>query len=258
MTPLAAQLFRHGDESSQRVLAASQFLECSALTSMALAMRRADGLDSGFSANARLPAPQTFIEAMIRGKRLGFLCQERSTDGRVSVASIAEQDNEAIAVAWMAAYVPGSDEVSFLGGETPTGDRADSITIGLFLVEKFLCIINQTGLVEQRPRETDKRVFRTAAERGIERPQAKWYECHIRPGVHGLSTASSRPEHREHQLHYVRKHRKPSLGPDRWIDGYWRGNADLGTHLKTYVAHTPRQAEGASEETWHVIPDTAH
>lgn len=244
MTPLAARLFRQGDEGNQRVLAGSQFLECSALTPMAFEMRWADGLDTGFSSNARLPAPQTFIEALIRGKRVGFLCQERPTDGRVSVASIAEQDNGVMAVAWTAAFVPGSDEVTFLGSETPAGDRADSIVVGLFLVEKFLCIINQSGLVELRSRDTDKRVVRAAAARGVETPKAKWHECHIRPGVHGVGTAGARFEHREHQLHYVRKHLKPSLGPDRWIDGYWRGNADLGIYLKTYVGHTPKQLPG--------------
>ncbi len=242
MTPLAARLFRQGDEGTQRLLAGSQFLECSALTPMALEMRRADGLETGFSTNARLPAPNTFIEAMIRGKRVGFLCQERATDGRVSVASIAEQNNGTIASAWQAAFVPGSDEVTFLGGETPTGDKADSIVVGLFLVEKFLCIINQTGLVAQRPHDTDKRVVRAAAAGGFEPPRAKWHECHIRPGVHGIGATGVRAEHREHQLHYVRKHLKPSLGPDRWIDGYWRGNADLGLHLKNYVGHAPRKA----------------
>lgn len=42
--------------------------------------------------------------------------------------------------------------------------------MGLFLVEKFLCIINQTGLVELRQRDTDKRVVRLAAASGGETP----------------------------------------------------------------------------------------
>lgn len=255
MTPLAARLFRHGDEGTQRVLAGSQFLECSALTSMALEMRWADGLETGFSTNARLPAQDTFIEALIRGKRVGFLCHERAPDGRVSVASLVEQNNGSIAVAWQAAFVPGSDEVTFLGGETPTGDRADSIVVGLFLVEKFLCIINQAGLVEQRPRDTDKRVVRAAAAGGFETPRAKWHECHIRPGVHGGGATGVRDEHREHQLHYVRKHPKPSLGPDRWIDGYWRGNAELGIHLKTYVGHASKQSAAGLGEAGSSVED---
>jgi hypothetical protein len=243
MTPLAARLFRQGDEGTQRMLAGAQFLECSALTSMALDMRWADGLETGFSSNARLPAPQTFIEAMMRGKRVGFYCQESAANGRVSVASIAEQGNGTIASAWQAAFVPGADEVTFPGNVVPTGEKFDSIIVGLFLVEKFLCIINQTGLVEQRPRDTDKRIVRAAATQRIESPKPRWHECHIRPGVHGNGEAGVGSQHREHQLHYVRKHLKPSLGPDRWIDGYWRGNADLGLHLKHYVGHAPGNSQ---------------
>lgn len=237
LTPLAARIFRMGDEPTQRALAASQFLECSALTSMALEMRSADPSGSGFSANARLPAPRTFIETMIRGKRIGFACQEREVDGRVAVNCISEQDDGRIAIAWQAAFVPGSDEMVFGGQTSPSESKSGSAFAGLILVEKFLCIINQAGLADLRPRHTDKRVMRFAAERGIEVPQIKWHQCHIRPGIHGTGVGSVKAEHREHQLHYVRKHLKPSLGPDRWIDGYWRGNADLGIHLKSYIGH---------------------
>jgi hypothetical protein len=158
----------------------------------------------------------------------------------VTVNSIAEQDDGRIAVAWQAAFVPGSDEITF-GEETlPSDDKLIGIHAGLVLVEKFLCIINQPGLIDQRARDTDKRVMRLATERGIEAPPSKWHQCHIRPGVHGTSVTGTTPEHREHQLHYVRKHLKPSLGPDRWIDGYWRGNADPGIHLKSYIGHPPK------------------
>ena len=243
VTPLAARIFRLGDEATQRALAGSQFLECTALTSMALEMRRADTLATGFSANARLPAPHTFIEALMKGRRVGFGCHERETDGRVSVNCITQHQDGRIASAWRAAFVPGSDQITFDGDTIPPEAKVDSIVVGLFLVEKFLCIVNQAGLVELRPRDTDKRVVRLAAARRMETPQPKWHECHIKPGVHGVGAAAARAEHREHQLHYVRKHLKPSLGPDRWIDGYWRGNADLGIHLKTYVGHAPKEID---------------
>jgi len=245
MTPLAARLFKMGDEQTQRELAASQFLECSALTSMALEMRRADPPGSGFGANARLPAPRTFIETAIRERRIAFACQERAGDGRVTVNAIAEQ-NGRIAVAWQAAFQPGSDQVTF-GEETlPSDEKFASIYAGLLLVEKFLCLINQPGLIDQRIRDTDKRVLRLAAARGVGAPEAKWHQCHIRPGVHGAAPAGASATHREHQLHYVRKHLKPSLGPDRWIEGHWRGNADLGIYLKSYVGHPPRHDSVAS------------
>ena len=143
-------------------------------------------------------------------------------------------------MAWQAAFLPGSDDVTFSEATVPSEEKMAGIYAGLLLVEKFLCMINQPGLVDQRARDTDKRVIRLAAQRGVEAPESKWHQCHIRPGVHGSSPKGSNPEHRERQLHYVRKHLKPSLGPDRWIEGHWRGNVDLGIHLKSYVGHPPK------------------
>lgn len=239
MTPLAARMFRRGDEGTQRALAGAQFFECSALTSMALEMRFSDDLESGFSGNARLPAPTTLIEAFISGRRLAFLCRERVEDGRVSVNAIAEHTDGRPYLAWQAGFTPGTDQITFGGDTLPSEEKQGSIFVGLALVEKFLCIINQPGLVGLRANDTDKRVLRDAAARNLEPPAPKWHQCHIRPGVHGTSGTSD-GDHREHQLHYVRKHKKPSLGPDRWIDGYWRGNADLGILHKSYVAHPPQ------------------
>lgn len=239
MTPLASRLFRSGDEATQRQLAAAQFFECTALTPMALEMRKADSSDSGFSTNARLPAPKTLIEAMIRGKRIAFFCQQMD-QGNVSVHSIAEDGNGKAHVAWEATFMPGTDEFSYGNETSPSEARQASTFAGLTLIEKFLCIINQPGLVDLRGNDTDKRVMREAKTKGIKPPPARWHQCHIRPGVHGAGTDGV-GSHREHPLHYVRKHMKPSLGPDRWIDGYWRGNADLGIHLKSYVAHPPKR-----------------
>lgn len=242
MTPLAAKLFRMGDDQTQRELAASQFLECSALTSMALEMRRADPPGSGFSANACLPAPSTFIEMAIRGRRVAFACREAEVDGvggTVVVNSIGEQKDGRISITWQAAFTPGLDKLMIGDDTLPNAHKHEAIYAGLFLVEKLLCIINQPGLANLRARDTDKRVMRLAAQRNVEAPRPIWHECYIRPGVHGTGNTGTSLEHREHQLHYVRKHLKPSLGPNRWIDGHWRGNADLGIHLKSYIGLPP-------------------
>lgn len=236
MTPLATRMFRRSDEKTQRDLAASQFFECSALTSMAIEMRLSDEIESGFSSNARLPATKTVIEAMIRGTRIAFACQECEDDGRVSVNAITEQADGRVYSAWQAAFTPGTDQITFGSSVLPPDSRQNSIFIGLVMVEKFLCIINQPGLIDQKTRATDKRVVREAAAHNIETPP-QWYQCHIRPGIHG--TGSNGVSGREHKLHYVRKHLKPSLGTDRWVDGYWRGNSQLGIHLKSYVVHSP-------------------
>lgn len=124
---MAARIFKAGDDMTQRALAASQFLECSALTSMALEMRRSDPSDSYFSEKARLPAPRTFIEALIRGKRIAFACQERDGDDRVFVNSLAEQEGGAVSVAWQAAFLPGSDQITFGSDKVPEDDRFGGI-----------------------------------------------------------------------------------------------------------------------------------
>lgn len=237
MTPLAARLFRTSDEATQRQLAASQFFECTALTPLALEMRKADSTDGGFSANARLPAPKTLIEAMIRGKRIAFFCQEFGDEEHISVHAIAEGDDGNPHVDWDATFRPGTDEFTYGNEASPSERRQGATFIGLVLIEKFLCIINQPGLVDLHDKQTDKRVMREAKAHGMDLPPARWHQCHIRPGVHGAG-GDVGGNHREHQLHYVRKHKKPSLGPDRWIDGYWRGNADLGIHQKSYVVHS--------------------
>jgi len=72
--------------------------------------------------------------------------------------------------------------------------------MSLFIVEKMLCIINQQGLVEQRARDTDKRVLRLAGSASTGTPQPKWHECLIRPGTHG-SVGEKGPDQRHHQLH---------------------------------------------------------
>lgn len=240
MTPLAARLFRTGDEDTQRRLAAAQFFECTALTPLALEMRKADDPESGFSSSAQLPAPKTLIEIMLKGKRVAFFCQEHPDQGHVAVHAISGSANDGINVAWRATFTPGSNECSIDEAYSTSKEKEDAAVVGLIFVEKFLCIINQPGLIERRARDTDKRILREATSRDYELASPKWHECHIRPGVHG-SESEGGGNHREHQLHYVRKHRKPSLGPDRWIDGYWRGNADLGIHFKDYIVHTPSQ-----------------
>lgn len=238
MTPLAARLFRQGDEKTRRLLATSQFFECSALTPMALEMRLTDAIESGFSSNARLPAQKTIIEAMIRDTRIAFVCYEREEDGRVGVNAITERPDGQLYSVWKAAFTPGTDQIAFLDKPPPPEGKQESIFVGLALVEKFLCIISQPGLIEHKAQATDKRVLRQAAAQNITVPPSQWYQCHIRPGIHGIGDGGR--EHREHKLHYVRKHRKPSLGHDRWVDGYWRGNAGLGIHLKSYVVHGPK------------------
>ncbi len=236
MTPLAAQIFRAGDEISQRQLAGSQFFECTAIADLASEMRLADGWSTPYSIMAQLPAKSTILESMLFGKRFMFACTE-DADGDIGVHCVAGYAGAA-EHCWGAYFRPGTAKyqiVSEVDIHTPAvAKEKNSILIGLFFVEKLLCIINQPGLIEKRERDTDKRVMRQAS--GLLVPP-KWHECRIRPGYHAGPIEMVRGEGRGHQLHYVRKYFKPSI--QKWVEGYWRGDADLGIYLKHYNVQAP-------------------
>jgi hypothetical protein len=242
MTPLAAKLFRGGDEEMQRDLARYQFFECSSLFTMAREMIVADVESGGatYSGMAQLPAPDTAIEFMWGEKRMLALCEQTDDVITYRLHTAWGSDGELL---YQGGFRLGTSDnfgsewnsesgfrLAAPAGKTVEQIHTEQVLGTNSLLEKMLCMINQPDLVERRAQETDKRVTRTALARRHEGP-AKWHECRIRPGIHG-SGASSDGDVRQHQLHYVRKHFKPSL--DRWVDGYWRGNADLGIHLKWY------------------------
>lgn len=248
MTPMAAKLFRFGDLEQQRRLAGCQFFDCTALMAMAREMVTAD-LAAGcveYSEMAQLPAPATGIEFQMGRGRVLMLAHQ---DANVITWEGYSDLMGAIKLTFECGFFLGSgenlpaqwDEESLDYWRRDSGmDRmafASMQATGFNgLLEKLLCIINQPGLVDRRARDTNKRVMRIVASDGVDRPAPKWHECRIQPGVHG-EARSAEPSGREHQLHYVRKHMKPSLG--RWIEGYWRGNADLGLYLKHYTVAAP-------------------
>lgn len=251
MTPTAAILFRTTDsEKIRSALAAAQFFECSALTSMAYEMVLGD-VENGcgsFSDMAQLPAPMSVFEFMQHGVRLMIIAQQ---DGDAIIWDEFYKDgNEAVwftesgfrlgtdfnfASNWDQEYVQHAAAVT---GRAPQEFMQTNTRATNGLLEKILCIINQPGLVDRRDRQTDKRVLRHAASVGIKSTVSPfWHECSIRPGQHGKPSEGSDGAPR--QLHYVRKHWKPSV--QKWIDGYWRGNADLGVYLKWYQTSSLRQ-----------------
>ncbi|SDT97337.1 hypothetical protein [Stappia sp. ES.058] len=232
MTPLAARLFKAAHEPVRRDLLHSQFFECTALVPLALEMRAADKNDGGYSPDAQLPAPKTFIEAVIDGNRRAFLCSEGTNDG-FSIQGLVADDIDIARRIWAGGFWPGSDK--FIVQESKTLPRAvqAAVMLDLQLVEKMLLLLGQPGLVDRDRQSTDKRIVRAARDAGYgEVPQ--WHVCRVRPGQHGVWDESETSLSRERQLHYVRKHFKPSV--NKWIEGYWRGNADLGVSLKWYKA----------------------
>lgn len=243
MTPLAAQLFRAGTIDEQIMLAKCQFFECSRIADMAQEMAKADVElgGSAYSLAAQLPAPFTAIETISAGGRLLLICEQVENEIRFwlhfpmpegkpryrfsSGFILGEERNTEIE--W--ATFPGEPQLREMSAQQLTTARGFNL-----LLEKMLLIINQPGLVDRTPRDTDKRVIRASRALPGKPDVSKFFECRIRPGEHGEATGKSGVEM---PLHYVRKHLRPSSG--KWIDGYWRGNADLGLHLKWYSPPTP-------------------
>jgi len=244
MTPAAAFTFQHTDSDEVRsLLASAQFFECSALTTMAREMVLAD-VRAGcheFSLMAQLPAPVTVIEFMKDGARVMVIAKQRENHIRwslfvrdhggvywVTTAGFHLGSTLNDASYWDQEYLmeacarSGRDQLEYSSTNTKATNGE---------LEKILCIINQPGLVDQRERPAHKKVMRLGDKLHLTPKIAQtWRECRIRPGEHGKPAEVSAGAPR--QLHYVRKHWKPSVG--KWIDGYWRGNADLGVHLKWY------------------------
>lgn len=247
MTPMAAQLFRRGDMEDQKLLARCQFFECSRIMDMAQEMGRADVQAGGsdYSLSAQLPAPFSAIEAHTSQGRFLMICEQRETT-IAYVFWISGADGGKPQPRFSSGFVLGTQQnteiqwASFRGelerhDVLPPRER-DSVLGFNLLLEKTLCIINQPGLIERLPRDTDKRVVRVAKDLEGRPDVSKFFECRIRPGQHGDPGQSS-ADFMRMPLHYVRKHLRPSSG--RWVDGYWRGDADLGIHLKWYSPSPP-------------------
>lgn len=250
MTPLAARLFRSTrDKDLRKVLAGAQFFECSRLYSLAKEMVTEDikaGCDI-FSEMAQLPAQKSAIEFMMGPTRVLLLAEQNDTilrfmtflpdrkQGAVfaMISGFEIGTRKILNTKWMSNVL--TDWASSI--EMDPGDFAEQQSKGLnSLLEKMLCMMNQQGLIERDERSADRRTLREATRDGIPEVTPIWAECRIRPGRHGQGASDENAA--TMKLHYVRKYFKPSL--QKWIEGYWRGDADLGVHLKWYSISAPR------------------
>jgi hypothetical protein len=258
---MAARLYRTvpADERVKEFLRQSQFLEVTALVTMAEEMGTADleARQDAYSDMAQLPAPHCVLEFVKDGVRIALLCNQTQTGGNIEYLCVVPGKTEPAPI-FRGGFTPGTPGT--LGGEwidydgserghrsAYTGAHADileasderfSLIMRMNIsLEKFLCIINQPGLVDRRERDADKRVVREALKSGQSVPD-KWHVCVIRPGQHTKAGETKNPGEPVMPLHYVRKYFKPSLG--KWVDGFWRGDIALGLHLKWYSPQPPQ------------------
>ncbi|CAN7508571.1 hypothetical protein [Mesorhizobium sp. LjRoot246] len=255
MTPLAARLYRRGDSTIRSILGMCQFVEISAILDMAQEMGRAD-VDAGcdiYSELAQLPAPLTAVEYCFEGTRSTLLCEQHGNEIHYSAFYEIEGSENPADFRFTTGFVLGTPMNTPItwanfegepGYETPNarmpeGDlRQRTARSTSLLLEKALCILNQPGLVERLPRPTDKRVIRESAKDRLSAPPTQWFQCKIRHGLHGTAGDQPGADTSPRPLHYVRKHFKPSV--QKWIEGYWRGDIELGVHLKWYSPQPSR------------------
>lgn len=254
MTPLAAQLFRHGGPAERKLLARAQFFEVSKIVDMAEEMGLADVAEGGsvYSEMAQLPADVTVMEFARSYGRMLLIAEQHANI--IMFAAFVRGADDKPRLRFTSGFMLGTEDnapFNWAVWEGEKGYREDGGYIGEaqdgslqertvrsfnLHLEKLLLIINQPGLVQQTPRPTDKRVTRLLRNMPpSEVDHSVWHECSIRPGHHGEPTGTGQGPR---ALHYVRKYFKPSLG--RWIDGYWRGDASLGTVFKWYSVPASR------------------
>lgn len=230
MTPLASHMFMAADDPVRKDLLESQFFECSPLLPLALEMREADLDMKGFSPDIQLPAPRTFIELSMDGRRRAFLCAPH-TDGSISAQSLVSDKDEIARRIWRGRFWPGSQRFALSDGAQMSHELRAGIILDLLLIEKMLLLLYQPGLVERLLEDADKGVIQVAHSMGWRRP-ILWHVCQLKPGRHGIWSHSETEYSRERPLHYVRRHFNRSIGKN--VEGYWRGNADLPVAFERY------------------------
>lgn len=234
MPPLASRYLRRAlaanDMAAFGDLLAHQFIDASEIWDLALhavgANRSVEALDGAplppFSDMAVLPSRKVWIEY----SNHAFACVER--DDGYSVRHVSDQRISPIAI-----VTRGRADLIVQRGEW----RDHEVQFACEVTEQILCMINQPGLVSLIRQPMDKRIERAARLNG-NGSFALWARCHIQPGRHGRERDGDESQFMM-PLHYVRKHHKPKAsakaGKPIWVDGFWRGNKNVGVMLKTYV-----------------------
>lgn len=253
MTPAASRqirdLLRAGHEVAARNILAHQFFECSEIYDLAhhAAVSNENEGCLTWSPLARLPADLSWFEFV------------HEVDGR-SVRRYYGCKNIAGGIeVFTGGFYPGQQPISIgilrVSFEDNTvavqifeDERLDDkeyrrledlLAAESFIIEQILCMLNQPGLIDRDQNDGDNRIRRAARTKRWKEASVTWSKLRISPGMHKRPVGRSDNSAFEPimPLHYVRKHFKPSI--KKWVDGYWRGDASVGTHLKTYEVKRP-------------------
>lgn len=231
MTPLAAQIYRRAtDQETKDLLCQFQWFDCQALVPLALHASESNFSirATEFPKNLKLPAPLTWLEFVIEGFRTAAVLEERKNNECIKLSFYSGPD-----------FKPYQEIDWFiLNGKGIRSVVADNAELFSMFVEELLQIIMQPNLVTQVKHQGDKRIIREVKTRnGSIGKLLHWSQCKLRGGtirqIHHSDQAGP-----EKPLHYVRKYYRPSR--DEWIDGHWKGNPDIGIHLKWYTPCIPK------------------
>jgi hypothetical protein len=238
MTPIAADIARQCLEAGQRAdfdeWCQYQWFECTGIGDLAYHAHQSDE-SPVFPGDLNWPAPDFWVEFEASvivpslGGRLG-ICIATSAPGtsrRPYFGVFAKAARWTRATRLYAGYFECGTEWGTVEDPTRGVEAFTYLNIALHCVR----IINTPRMVLTRERSS--KLLRAQGISGMF-PVASWTQVRMDPAA-TITPKLADPRGPAMPFHYVRGHKKPSLG-GRWIEGYWRGSIELGVHLHTYEA----------------------
>jgi hypothetical protein len=208
---------------------------------------------------AFLPAPKTWLECVVNGRRIGVLLSEFRGGAKCIIATSEGAARSDVLMLGAEASIElqrihrRRDALVQLG--VPAEELHDRLQLngdtgfGLTLLA-FLALINGPGLCPQRKLHHSRPVAKRLGLRvNGSFPLLAWTELTLRVGEgEQKSWTGGRQGGRTDMmpLHFVRAHRRRINGEWRKIEAFWRGNAALGIKQTRYKLK-PRSAAPAEE-----------
>lgn len=259
MTPLAARFYRVSAQADKDWLCQHQFFECTALADMASHMIMVDSaymvMHQATELGKEWSLPFPFNETYFPPAQLAWIEWLGNKDVRLGLSVATTESGFTIEVVQTTKVGPlqmanivydrATDKFKLISIHDAIKQQSEGhslfIQFGVYtnLAFHFCHLMNQPRLIDRVKRPTDKRILRDRPAPERIGSLVTWMECKIHPGTHYTPKDHGDGRLAERPLHYVRRFYKPTKGI--WIDGYWRGNADIGVVLKTYSPQPPKR-----------------